>query len=82
MKAITVTKARQDLYNLIQDSVINSEPVQITSKKGNVILVSLEDWEALQETLYINSIGGLKESLVELDNTPLDEWTSEEDVRW
>ncbi len=53
MKTVPVTNARQDIFNIIEQTIINSEPVQITSKKGDVVMISLEDWSAIQETLYL-----------------------------
>ncbi len=80
MKTISITKARQDLYNLVDEALINSEPIQITSKRGNAILISSDDWNAIQETLYLISVPELKNSIIEGLNTPLDECL--EDIEW
>jgi antitoxin YefM len=61
MRTVPVTNARQDIFNIIEQTIINSEPIQITSKKGNVVMLSLEDWSAIQETLYLLSIPGMRE---------------------
>ena len=82
MKTIPVTKLRENIYKIIEQTRIYSEPIQITSKKGNAILVSEEDWNAIQETLYLLSIPNLKESIIDADKTPLDEWKDEEDLGW
>ena len=82
MRAIPVSNARQDIYNIIEQTIKNSEPVQITSKKGDVVMISLEDWSAMQETLYLLSIPGMRESILEADKTPLDEWKDAEDLGW
>lgn len=82
MKTIPVTKVRQNIYKILEQVRTNSEPIQITSKKGNAILISEEDWNAIQETLYLLSIPNLRESILEADKIPLDEWKDEEDLGW
>lgn len=80
MKVINVTNARKDLYNLIDETIMSSEPIQITGKRGNAILLSEDDWRAIQETLYLVNIPGMKESLIEGRNTDKDELL--EDIGW
>jgi prevent-host-death family protein len=80
MKTISITKVRQNIYKTIEEVRKNSEPIQITSKKGNAVLISEEDWNAIQETLYLLSIPNLKESIIEADKIPLDKWKDEEDL--
>ena len=63
MKTISATLARSDLYRVIDSTVENHEPVQITGRRGNAILVSEPDWRAIQETLYLVSIPGMRESI-------------------
>ncbi len=82
MKIIPVTEARQNIYKLIEDTISSSEPVQITYKKGNVVLISEEDWRAIQETLYLLSVPGLRESIQEAENTPIEEMKTLEDLGW
>lgn len=82
MRTMPVTKVRQNIYKIIEQIRRDSEPIQITSRKGNAILISEEDWNAIQETLYLLSIPNLKESIMEADKTPLDEWKDEEDLGW
>lgn len=82
MKSIPVTKARQDIFNIIEQIIVNSEPVQITSKKGDIIMLSLKDWEAIQETLHLVSIKGMKESILKGHNEPIEECKSLEDIGW
>ncbi len=73
MKTVSVTQARQNIYQLVEDAISSSEPVQITTKKGNVIIVSEKDGTAIQETLYLLSIPGMRESLIEGINTSIEE---------
>ncbi len=65
MKTVTATSARSDLYNLIDSTLLDHQPVQITGKRGNAILVGEDDWRAMQETLYLLGIPGMRESIVE-----------------
>lgn len=77
MKTITVSKAREKLYRLLDEAASSHEPIQITGKRNNVVLISEEDWNSVQETLYLLSIPGMRESIREGMETPLEE-TSEE----
>ena len=73
MTAINATNARKNLYQLISDVNANSTPITITNNKGkNAVLLSEDDWNALQETIYLNSIPGLVESIVSADE-PIEE---------
>jgi PHD/YefM family antitoxin component YafN of YafNO toxin-antitoxin module len=55
------------------------EPIQITGKRGNAILISEDNWRAIQETLYLQSISGMKDSIIEGMKTPVDECDKELD---
>ena len=65
MKTINVTNARADLYNLLLETSESHEPIQIIGKNNNAILLAEEDWKAIQETLYLSSIPGMRESIIE-----------------
>ena len=82
MKSISVSNARKDIYNIIEQTVANSEPVQITSKSGDVIMLSLNDWEAIQETLHLLQISGMRESILEAASEPIDECVTPEEIGW
>jgi antitoxin YefM len=73
MTTVSATEARRQLYKLLDDVSLSHEPVQITGKRGNAILVSEDDWRAVQETLYLVSIPGMRESVLEGMVTPADE---------
>lgn len=73
MKVIPVTQARNNIYKLIDETIESSIPVEITTKKGNAILLSERDWNAIQETLHLISIPGMRESIIEGINTPVEE---------
>lgn len=74
---INVTQARKNLYKLISEVSETHEPIQITTKTGSAILISEEDWRSIQETLYLLSIPGMRESIREGMETPVDECHSE-----
>ena len=65
--------ARQNLYKVIDDVITTEEPTFITSKKGNVVILSERDYNAINETLYLLSIPGMREKLIEGINTPSSE---------
>ena len=77
MKTIIVTKARENLYRLIDDTANSHEPLQIIGKRNNAVLISEDDWRAIQETLYLLSIPNMRESIVEGLKTGLDECSGE-----
>lgn len=62
-KTMTTTRARASLYQLIEQVAASHEPVLITGKTHNAVLVSEKDWESIQETLYLVSIPGMVESI-------------------
>jgi antitoxin YefM len=82
MSAINITKARKELYNLVENVNLYSEPTLIVSKKGNAVLVSESDWNAMQETVYLNSIPGMVESMRTELETSIEDCVPEEDVEW
>jgi prevent-host-death family protein len=80
MSIITATKARAKLYRLINEVTLFHKPIIITSKRGNAVLISEDDWRAIQETLYLLSIPGMRESIKEGLATPIEECS--EDPGW
>ena len=79
MKTINVTNARSKLYKLLYETNQSHEPIQITGKRGNAILISEDDWRSIQETMYLNSIPGMRESIIEGLKTPISECSEELD---
>ncbi|MCW5203943.1 type II toxin-antitoxin system Phd/YefM family antitoxin [Desulfobulbus sp. US4] len=80
MPTLTATQARSKLYRLIDDTAASHQPVTITGKRGNAVLISEEDWIAIQETLYLMSVPGMRKSIKEGLAVPLRE--CEEDIEW
>lgn len=65
MSSISITEARSNLYKLVDQTGEDHEPILITGKRGNAVLVSEDDWRAIQETLYLVSIPGMRDSIRE-----------------
>jgi prevent-host-death family protein len=80
VKTISVTKARSNLYKLLDEAKNSGEPIQITGKRSNGILVSEDDWRAISETLFLLSIPDMRESIRNGLNTPIDECETE--IKW
>lgn len=72
MTTIKATEARAKLYRLIDQAVESHEPIQITGKRANAILIAEEDWRAIQETIYLLSIPSLRESIRRGLRTPVE----------
>ena len=64
MTTLTVTEARANLYKLIDDTSVNHEPVIITGKRGNAVLLAESDWNAITETLHLVSVPGMRDSIL------------------
>jgi prevent-host-death family protein len=80
MTRITATEARKRLYALVDDIAESHEPVQITGKRNSAVLISEEDWRAIQETLYLSSIPGMRASIRKGLRTPVDQCA--EELEW
>lgn len=79
MTSISATEARKNLYRLVDDVQSSHEPVEITGKRGSAVLIGEDDWRAVQETLYLVSIPGMRESVLEGMASPVDECADELD---
>jgi antitoxin YefM len=77
MATITISQARAQLYRLVDKASATHEPVLITGKRGNAILIAEADWQAITETLYLLGIPGMRESIREGLQTPLEECLKE-----
>lgn len=82
MNAVNVSTARANLYRLIDDIAISHVPVHIVGRRNNAVLLSEENWRALEETLYLNSIPGMAESILGGGETPLEDCIPADQVNW
>jgi prevent-host-death family protein len=80
MATFTATEARKRLYALVDDVAESHDPIQIVGKRNSAVLISEEDWRAIQETLYLSSIPEMRESIREGLKTPVEE--CEEELDW
>ncbi len=80
MTSMTTTEARSNLYRLVDEVAESHDPVLITGKKNNAILISEKDWEVIQETLYLSSIPGMRDSIKAGLNTSID--ACDDDLDW
>ena len=80
MSTLTATEARKRLYTLVDDVAESHDPIQIVGKRNSAVLVSEEDWRAIQDTLYLSSIPKMRESICKGLKTPIEE--CEEKLDW
>ncbi|MCP4255790.1 MAG: type II toxin-antitoxin system Phd/YefM family antitoxin [Candidatus Scalindua sp.] len=80
MTTLTASQARTELYKLLDKVAVSHEPIQITGKRNNAVLISEEDWSAIKETLYLLSIPKMRESVKKGLKTPLKECSRK--VEW
>ena len=71
MTSITASEARKRLYKLVDEVAESHEPIQIAGKRKSAVLLSEEDWRAIQETLYLSGIPGMRESIRKGLETPV-----------
>jgi antitoxin YefM len=80
MTTISASEARARLYHLIDETAESHVPVTITGKRNDAVLISAADWASIQETLHLLSVPGMRESIREGMETPLDDCDTE--LRW
>ena len=79
MSSINITNARKNLYRIVESVNETHEPVEITGKNGNAMLVGEEDWRNINETLFLTAIPGMRESILQGMNEPVSEMSEELD---
>ena len=80
MTAITASEARANLYRLIDEAAASHQPVLISGKRNKAVLIAEEDWQAVQETLFLLSVPGMRESIREGMAEPIE--ACSEDLDW
>lgn len=80
MTTFSATEARKRLYSLVDEVAESHHTVQIVGKRNSAVLVSEADWRAIQETLFLTSIPGMRESILDGMKTPVEE--CDEDLEW
>ena len=79
MTSISATEARKNLYTLLDDVSESHHPVQITGKRNSAVLISESDWQAIQETLHLQAIPGMSDSIKKGLKTPIEKCSEELD---
>ncbi len=79
MPSFKATDARAQLYRLIDEVARSHEPILITGRRANAVLLSEDDWRSIQETLHLLSIPGMRESIREGLDAPIHECSEELD---
>ena len=79
-KVITVSQARTNIYKIMDETAETHQPIMITGKRNNVVMLSEDDWNAIEETLFLNSIPDMASSIKEAMNAPNSEFS--EKIEW
>ena len=82
MTNINITNFRRDIYGLLEQTIKYNEPINISTKNGNAILLSEEEYKGIMETLYLTSIPEMEKKIVDGMKTPEEECVPEDDVEW
>ena len=82
MTNVNATNFRKNLFGMLEQTIKYNEPINISTKEGNAVLLSEEDYNGLIETLYLCSIPGMEEKIVEGINTPIEDCIPEDEVEW
>ena len=77
---VNITNFRKDIYKLLETTIKYNEPINISTKNGNAVVLSEEDYNSLMETLYIESVPGLKEKILDAAKEPFEECIPEDEV--
>lgn len=77
-----ITNFRQNIFQILEQTIRFNEPVNISTKLGNAVVISEEDYNGLMETLHLSSVPGQREKIMEGLATPLDECIPENEVEW
>ena len=77
-----ITNFRKEIFGLLEQTIKYNEPINVNTKDGNAVIISEEDYNGLMETLYLSSIPGMKEKIVEGLNTSLEDCIPEDQVDW
>ena len=77
MSVMNATTARNNFFRVMDEAIETKNPVCVTGKKGNVMIIAEDDWRSIQETLYLSGIHGMRKKIIKGLATPLDECVEE-----
>lgn len=76
------TTLRKNLFGILEQTIKYNEPVNVSTKDGNAVILSEDDYNSMMETLYLASILGMQEKIIDGLNTPIEECVPEDKVVW
>lgn len=79
---INITNFRKNIFEILEQTIKYNEPVNISTKSGNAVILSEEDYKGLMETIYLISIPNVREKIIEGIKTPISECIPEDEVEW
>ena len=82
MTNTNVTNFRKSIYSMLENAIKYNEPINISTKNGNAVVLSEQDYNSLMETLYISSVPSLKEEIISRGNSSDEDFVSEDEVEW
>lgn len=82
MLNINISHFRKNIFDLLEQAIRFNKPITITTKNGNAVVLSEEDYNDLMETLHLSSIPSMKEKIMDGLKTPLSECAPESEVEW
>lgn len=82
MQNTNITSFRKNVFSMIEQTIKYNEPLNISTKDGNAVIISEEDYNGIMETLYLVSSPDMKEKLYSGKNTALDDCVPESEVEW
>ena len=82
MIATNVTSFRKNIFAMLEQTIKYNEPLSVSTKSGSVAVLSEEDYRGLTESLYLSSVPGMKEKLIDGKNTPLNDCVPESEIEW
>ncbi len=82
MTNVNITNFRKNIYEMIETTIEYNEPLNLTTKKENAVVLSEEDYNSLIETLYISSVPNMKEEIIKRANDESNEFVNEDEVEW
>lgn len=82
MLTTNITKFRKNIFCILENAIKYNEPVNISTKDGNAVVISEDDYNGLMETLMLCSVPGMKDKIIEGLNTPVEDCVAEDKVEW
>lgn len=78
----SATSFRKNMFSMLEQTIRFNEPVNINTKNGNAVILSEEDYNGLIETVFLCSVPGMRDKIIEGMNTPLSDCLKEDEVDW